>query len=940
MKLRHLILTFAFFSALLGGAVSAYGINLPSEGDWPRNVIRSDSVIVLTNHVRLMGTITVSKGCTLEIRNDTETLSSDPTKKVDYKRIMAYSGMNEDGTSKFDGAGLSFNVFSHKDPVTNVVTKIPRISMFVVEEGATLRILGKSEAARVTISGGAGDYNDIRVNDGNYLVSLKTDGKHPNLNGGAISTIGTLEMQYSAIYSVYSNYEGGAILVPRVSERNIKTGPITLRNTTIRDCQAGHGAAIMLKNQNATLNTDPQECAVTLDNVSIHHCWATNLDEYGNYVTGGGGGIVRTNGGVVSNLILKDTKIKYCRSECHGGGLYWNGHGNANTICSVDNGVFSYNSAGDCGGGMVLESSFEFINRVTDVEYNKAGNYGGGMYVMAYNGPLQNAQTIDLTMEMSNRLALTQNQASYGGGAAFSLGNNVTLPSGSSISVNINGASIKNNTASTNGGGIYFYNEIAEDKGIGISFNLNSGSISTNHADNGNGGGIFCTYKDATNIQPAELNFNAGTVSTNTARNGAGIYIDRQRINCLDNGSIMNVKSNTASNAGGGLFISNGGSLVMNACNIASNSAIRGGGICIQEGTFSIADGTVKSNNASEEGGGLYVSNSTGEQVTVSGGKFTGNKAHSGGGICVRGAYLVMDDGIIEKNTANNGGGFYLRDNAKMDFGNGLIRNNLATSDGISRTFQTGYQSSAASLTGIGGGIFLDTGTTLNFTEENNLGLYSNLADYGADDIFANGKNTSIRLPDVSQMQLKDFDTPTDDLYWAEDYVDKDSKYTYGTYINDAYVSGGNLPERYREALSLYHETYKVPGGQTLTGYTCLALGYGVIIITISKSGLQEGDSAIFTISRSESQDTPFRTVILTGNAEGTPVSRTVAVNTGIWVVKETDWSWAYTPQTRSYTREIKSTSTEEERLFSFSNTADNNAALHDESIVVNVFGE
>jgi len=80
--------------------------------------------------------------------------------------------------------------------------------------------------------------------------------------------------------------------------------------------------------------------------------------------------------------------------------------------------------------------------------------------------------------------------------------------------------------------------------------------------------------------------------------------------------------------------------------------------------------------------------------------------------------------------------------------------------------------------------------------------------------------------------------------------------------------------------------------------------------------------------------------VILTGNAEGTPVSRTVAVNTGIWVVKETDWSWAYTPQTRSYTREIKSTSTEEERLFSFSNTADNNAALHDESIVINVFGE
>lgn len=377
----------------------------------------------------------------------------------------------------------------------------------------------------------------------------------------------------------------------------------------------------------------------------------------------------------------------------------------------------------------------------------------------------------------------------------------------------------------------------------------------------------------------------------------------------------------------------------MNACNIATNSASRGGGICIQEGTFNIANGSVTANTSSAEGGGLYVSNSTGATVTVSGGKFSENSASEGGGICVSGARLVMNDGIIEKNTAGNGGGFYLVNNATMDFGNGLIRNNLASAGSATQSFKTGYQATAATLVGMGGGIFLDTGTSLNFTEENNLGLYSNLADFGADDIFANGKNTSITLPDVSNMQLKDFNTPTNDLFWAEDYVDKDSQYAKGTYINKSYTAGGNLPERYRESLRLLHEIYKVPGGQTLKGYTCLALGYGVLFITIEKAGLKEGESAIFTVARKETPTVTFRTIILTGNAAGTPVSKKVALNAGTWIVSETDWSWAYDPDgAKSIEKPILYTSTEEELLFSFSNTEDTSAALHDESIVVNVF--
>lgn len=923
MKFRLFTFTISLVAVMLSCCLPSYAIDLPSYGKWDRNVIRSDTTITLTGDVALRGTITVKSGCTLTIKNDTYVDYNN--EEATYKRIYATSKMETvDGVSvsTFVGEGFNFNK--------------NRISMFLVEEGATLRIIGKDQNARVVLNGGSGGTED-RVKNGNYLERLTTDGKHPILNGGAICTVGTVEMENCVIENVYSEFQGGAILVPAVSEESIKTGPITLTNCTIKDCIAGHGAAIMLKNQNASLNTDPEECAVTLNDVTIHHCWATNTNEKGEYVTTGGGGIIRSNGNVVSNLILNNVEIKYCRSECHGAGVYWNGHGHANTVCKIDNGNFIYNNAAKCGGTMVLEASFEFIGNKTDVENNIAGTYGGGMYIMAYNGNAGGSQISHLSMLMNDRLNILSNSAQYGGGVSFNLGDNVTLAAGSTIAVNIDGAKISGNTASIDGGGIHFYNEIQATKDIGISFNLNSGTIDGNTAV-ANGGGILCSYKDATDIEKAELNFNSGTISGNTAVDGGGVYIDRQTINCLDVGDMMYVTGNAATNEGGGLYISNGGSLVMNSSIISSNTAYRGGGICIKEGTFTINEGEITSNTSTEYGGGLYVSNSTGAAVTVSGGTFSKNNALAGGGICVSGAHLIMGDGVIERNTAENGGGFYLCGKAQLDFGNGIIRNNHADAGSKEQTFQTGYMTEEKDLAGMGGGIFLDTDTRLIFTEDANLGLYSNMADYGADDIFANGNSTSITLPDVTKMQLTDFDTPTDDLFWAEDYVAKDSKYTEGTFINTTYTAGGILPERYREAQSLYHEIYKVPGGQTLTGYTCLALGYGVLFITIQKSGLKEGDSAIFRIAKSDTPDVAFRTIILTGNAEGTPVSKKVALNSGTWIVTETDWSWSYNISSKSITKPIKYTSTEDELIFSFENTEDPYAALHDEAIVVNTF--
>lgn len=94
--------------------------------------------------------------------------------------------------------------------------------------------------------------------------------------------------------------------------------------------------------------------------------------------------------------------------------------------------------------------------------------------------------------------------------------------------------------------------------------------------------------------------------------------------------------------------------------------------------------------------------------------------------------------------------------------------------------------------------------------------------------------------------------------------------------------------------------------------------------IQISKSGLREGDSAIFTIRRklrsaANFDVTPFMKVILTGNAEGTAVTADI-INLNpeyIYLIEEGDWSWTYTPTVQSISTEDQTTNP-----FVFGNTA------------------
>lgn len=426
---------------------------------------------------------------------------------------------------------------------------------------------------------------------------------------------------------------------------------------------------------------------------------------------------------------------------------------------------------------------------------------------------------------------------------------------------------------------------------------------------------------------------------------------------------------NIAKGDGGALFVF--GNVTMTDGSITQNEANNGGGICITDGKVEITKGEISNNTAESYGGGLYVINEKTNEITLSGdGVFNNNTAKkAGGGMAVGGPVTFAFSGTLENNTAPNGGGIYLlpgtekTGGAILNFNGGFIRNNTAVVDSsIKLDDQTAWQKSENEVKGVGGGVFLDDYTTLNFhLEKKDLGFYGNRATNAADDIFANGLGTTVDLPDVSEMELSDFPIPAENLFWAEDYY---SRYENGEYENDVkYLS--LLPEdkaptftepahnlRYRFALDNLKRAHivQIPKNTFEGRYVCLALGWEIFYVNIIKRGLKAGESAIFHIYPATDENnmtgTPYLTTILTGTDDnGSMVYRTVTLTRGYWGVEENGWSYTY--DTKSITPKIRQIIADdkienEDDGFKFENTPKTakTSLLHHEAKVKNIMGK
>ena len=746
-----------------------------------------------------------------------------------------------------------------------------------------------------------------------YLNHGEVKDNSASANGGGIY-VSKGDVTYSTVE------EGKSIVVSGNSAENgagiyIKDGNLYMANGTITQNHitgTGNGGGIFIENGD-----------FTIDAGEVSGNTLASGQGAGVYIIGSGGkGNFTMNGGEISGNTT---------SGNDGGGVYING-GNF----TLNNGSITGNTASDGGGVYLNNGNFSLVTG--EISGNIASGNGGGVYLVGE----------DCEYRLKNG-SITGNEAEYGGGVYLANGSFILADNRNDT------GSISENNASGSGGGIY----IAGDG----DFTMNGGTVMRNSSTGNNGGGIF--------LNGGNFTLNYGNISSNTSEQmGGGVYLYGGTFLMQDG----NIAGNSSASDGGGVCIVNNGNFTMNDGNIIGNGknasdvavTLNGGGVYLDGGTLTVASGTISSNASTTNGGGLYIMNGTvmmgsgmlqdnvcgqygggvyvynssaSEEKTVqfNGGTLSGNSAKYGGGVCVDGLILMTIGNVeIAENSATNGGGVCLMNSAHMVFGIGQIKNNTAISQ---RTFSTGYQKEINEIEGFGGGVYLSTGTTLVFGSASDLGLFGNLADNGGDEIFANGKSTTVDLPDVTFMALGGYPGASN-LKWIEDYPTNDAHYDKGTKLKGSAWDADKTNLRYRETITVNAPIFNLSGATVQDKrYICFSLGYEVIYITITRYGLGKGESAIYRLNKNEAND--FK-IILTGDGSEY-VTKKAAVTAGEWNVSETGWSWGWNltdadgnPVPDGITRDIAE---EENRIFIFKGTRQSGIPMNSEDVEINTMG-
>lgn len=852
-----------------------------------------------------------------------------------------------------------------------------------VNTGGSFTMTGGEISYNCALNNGGGIYSrgslsinksKIQYNKAMGAVNTATSRISGGQGGGIFAHEGSCIVKECDIANNYASVFGGGIysaVGTTITDSFIRynRAMYTEKNAENR-WNVGRGGGFCFVGSNAA-DATPNEC--TLENTEVSH----NACFY----YGGGGHIANTN----VTLTMINSELNDNEAVLHGaGGL----HVTAGASFEFESGEISGNVAHSVGGG--IHSSYDCKLSLTGgtISANTAHHRGGGVHVNT-GGVLK--------LEGTN---ITDNEVLNGPAYEFST---VTFNADGSISWSEPTSSTPDTPYpdAGYGGGVLI------DAG---TCTMEKGLLSGNKAKVGGGGlALVMINTDVSNktnlmsLKVVQFTLNDGTILNNTTEgDGAGVYLMRNKMNEVDSKPDENtinldaetkakwnelsngipqasiyggtLSGNVAGKNGGALLVN--GNVTMNDGTFSKNIASNGGGICIIGGNVNVTKGNIIKNEATNYGGGIYVENEDSKAtVTLSGnGVFRENQANAGGGLAVKGPFTFNFAGIIENNSAVNGGGIYLLKGteavkgATLNFNGGYIRSNtaectetLAGNTAIGKdVVKTGDVEAAV---GVGGGVFMADYTTLKFDVSNELGFYGNRATNAADDIFANGNGTSITLPDVSKMTLSDYDVPVPvgSLFWAEDYYSyyngtgyvADASYSAGTnqlVLKDNLVPKQNLRYYYAlEQLKSHDHIAKIDVSkfnQEFTGkYVCLTLGYYIYYVTIKKMGLQEGESAMFDIYSKNTGDEPYITMLLSNNPkakkDGEWIIKKVALPEGYWKVNEkTDWSWAYNLVSESTTPdksnegyvEVKGEGVE----FSFNNEKQQTEYMHDEDIEVN----
>jgi len=326
-------------------------------------------------------------------------------------------------------------------------------------------------------------------------------------------------------------------------------------------------------------------------------------------------------------------------------------------------------------------------------------------------------------VDVSSAAVVTLRNLRLTGGSSFGAG--IDLLGGSSVTLD-NTDIVGNNGAS--GAGLYI-------GGTSVLTYTNDSDIYDN-ISTGDGGGVI--------VYGRLVGFESNSdIYANSAVNGGGIAVIGGTVE-LDN---SDVAANTATSLGGGIYGIDGLVTLSNSVFVGETapccqSAVAGGGIYASGGRVTLlgADTTVMNNTATENGGGIYLTNGatldvTGAKVGYDNTSISGNDAVLGAGMFVISSTVNFEGRIVNNIATNSGAGLYadssiLTMNNTTIGGTGPYQPNQIGATGLNGAGMYLINNSRAVIndssfisntlsnpnTGYGGGIYVRAGSAITLT--------------------------------------------------------------------------------------------------------------------------------------------------------------------------------------------------------------------------------
>lgn len=391
---------------------------------------------------------------------------------------------------------------------------------------------------------------------------------------------------------------------------------------------------------------------VTLDGVTV----TGNKATYSKKGTGAG---IEAQGGT---LTVTECTITNNEAQGNGGGIF-SAEGNE---LNISGSTIQGNKA-DNGGGIHMGEARDTSKTpskatITDTKIleNEAigSGEGGGVYV---GGPRADATLKGCTVANNKSV-------STGGGIAAKLS-----------TVTLDDTTVENNQA-VNGGGLFHL-------GIAVpgSLTLQNGSVIRNNTASSMGGGLFLWGNVGLKSENSEI-------SGNKALYGAGIAASQYTANFASPKlELVDTKVNNNGDAntvmGGGIYAASGVTVTSKNTKFLGNTASSGGGILLYlNSSADLNNSEVSGNKATGNGGGVYVYDATCSLTTSNGTVFRENSGYRGGGIFSSGGTVTVEDSTFEKNTAtDDGGAIAATQNSSLTVRNSKVLENKAadTAGGI-----------------------------------------------------------------------------------------------------------------------------------------------------------------------------------------------------------------------------------------------------------------